>query len=291
MNTVDTVDTLTRIELNRILFATDFSPAAGAAIPYAAALTKRYGAKLYVVHVRPAVEWVFTPVAGWQVLEQASKIDMARAKREILAFFPDSQPEVLLTEGTVWRALRSIISANEIDLIVIGTRGRSGIAKLLLGSTAEEILRKARCPVLTVGPHALARANTGEFRKVLFATDFSSESLPASYAVSLAQEYQASLILMHVVERRHPADFSWAAHLLDNLVTSEAEFWCTPECVVETGDPAEKICEVASERQAELIVMGAHQTGGLGPVPTHLAITTAHKVVSRAPCPVLTVRS
>jgi nucleotide-binding universal stress UspA family protein len=288
---MNTVDALTRIELKRILFASDFSHAAGAAIPYAAALTRRYDAKLYVVHVRPSVEWIFTPLGGWQGLEQAGKIDMALEKQEILASFPDIQPEVCLKEGSVWPTLQDIISANEIDLIVIGTRGRSGIAKLLLGSTAEEIFRKACCPVLTVGPHALARANTGQFRKILLATDFSSESLPAAYAFSLAQEYQADLILMHVIERRHPADFSWSAHLLDNLIMSEAELWCTPECVVETGDPADKIRSLANERQVDLIVMGAHQMSGFPGVPTHLAITTAHKVVSQAPCPVLTVRN
>jgi Universal stress protein family len=83
---------------------------------------------------------------------------------------------------------------------------------------------------------------------------------------------------MHVIERSHPADVSRSTDLLPSLIASEAALWCTPEFVVETGEPAEKILDLAGNRRVDLIVMGAHQMRGLAGAPTHLAITTAHKV-------------
>lgn len=285
-------DARTCLQLKNILFATNFSRGAVAAVPYAAALTKRYGAKLYVVEVRPLADRITTPSAGRQSMAEADKIDSERKKQKVLESFPEIQPEVLLKEGSLWSNIAAVIEVNQIDLIVIGTSGRSGIAKLFLGSAAEEIFRKAACPVFAVGPRSPAHAKLGwEIATILCATDLRSQSTVAPYAISLAQDCEACLILLHVIEPTETIEPPRAAELLRNLVPREAEFLSSPECLVERGRASEKIVDVAAQRHVDLIVMGTRPLEGRlrGP-STHLPITTAHRVVLQAPCPVLTVR-
>jgi nucleotide-binding universal stress UspA family protein len=293
------LEVCTRIQIKNILFTTDFSPASRAAVPYAIQLARHYGAKLHVLHVRPPVVNPMTPPATWKSLEQAAKLESDQERQEILSLFNGVETEVLLEEGDLWSNLQAAVEEARIDLIVMGTRGRSGIAKVLLGSTAEEIFRAANSPVLTVGPHSPAGPKPdGEFSHILFATDFSPESLAAApYAISLAQEYQSRLTLLHVIaepkadEFVRPSDLSAAsAHLLRNMVPVDAELWCVPEYVVERGVTAEKILEVAARSKADLIVLGVRKMSGFPGAATHLPITIAHKVVSHATCPVLTVR-
>ena len=182
---------------------------------------------------------------------------------------------------------------------MLGTRGRSGVAKFFLGSVAEEIFRQAPCPVLTVGPFTPGGpAWGGAITEIVYATDFSPESVAAAaHAISLAQEFQARLTLMHVIANEAPGDLLLPGELvkateqhLRNLVPPEAELWCEPRFVVEQGSPAEKILEVAKHHSADLIVLGMHKPSGFPGADTHLPIAIAHKVISRAPCPVLTVR-
>lgn len=219
--------------------------------------------------------------------------------RELLETFPGIQLEVLIKEGDLWSSLASVLEENDVDLVVIGTRGRSGIAKLVLGSVAEEIFRQAPCPVMTVGPDtAPAGKRDGQIKRILFATDFGPTSgAAAPYAVSLAQEFQAHLTLLHVTAEPKPGELVEPPdsvqsfyELLHKFVPAEAELWCVPEYLVEKGDPAEKILEVAARTGAELIILGVRQPSGFPGAATHLPIATAHKVVAHATCPVLTIR-
>jgi nucleotide-binding universal stress UspA family protein len=294
-----TLDAKIRIQLNNILFATDFSPAAAAALPYAASLAKRFGANLFAMHVRTPVINPMTPPAGWPALEKAAEEEERERRESLRNSIPGVPITILIEEGDIFTNLRAVMQRKAIDLLVIGTRGRSGIGKLLLGSAAEEIFREAPCPVLTVGPHAPAQPNgTGEFTRILYATSFGSESAAAApYAISLAQEYQAKLTLLHVLEDSRAGDLVIPQELVESskrrlasLVPPEAELWCTPGCCVERGEVAVKILDVAKDQKADLIVLGVHQPSGVPGAATHLAIATAHKVVSHAHCPVLTVR-
>lgn len=295
-----TLDVAARIQLKNILFTTDFSPASRAAEPYALGLAKHYGAKLHALHVRLPVINPMTQPTSWKHLEEVARAEAEQQRRELLNSFAGIETEILLKEGDLWSNLEKVLEKSRIDLIVTGTRGRSGIAKFLLGSTAEEIYRTAPCPVLTVGPHSQAEiSSTGEFSNILYATDFSPESVAAArYAISLAQEYQAHLTLLHVVadpkanELVQPSDLTTTSEkLLHNLVPADAELWCVPRYIVERGEAAEKILDVAARSKVDLIVLGVRQPSGSPAVATHLPIATAHKVVSHAACPVLTVRS
>jgi len=154
--------------------------------------------------------------------------------------------------------------------------------------------------VLTVGPQAnFCQDRSGRFHQVLFATNFSSDSREAAAcAVSLALESEAHLTMMHVIPEQQagdlvsPADVSHSVkELLRDEVPIEARGWCKVECLVKHGKAAETILETAQHKHSDLIVIGVKKETGVPGASTHLPISTAHKVVSRATCPVLTVRS
>lgn len=287
----------TRTRFENILFATDFSLAAAHAIPFVKKLARHFQSKLVALHVKPPVLNPMTHPATWPADLQAAKVADDQHRKELHETFAGIDTEVLLEEGDIQSTLDKALGKYDTDLVIIGTRGRTGLAKVLLGSVAEEIFRTVRCPVLTVGPHSdAARAN---IREILFATDFASEAPgAAAYAVSLAQEFQARLTLLHVVTEPKPGELvSWSdvressKKLLSTLVPDEAEAWCKPEYFVERGDAAERILDLANLREVDLIVLGAQPERGVRGASTHLPIATAHKVVAHAKCPVLTFRS
>ena len=197
----------------------------------------------------------------------------------------------------------------DIDLLVVGTHGRTGVEKLVLGSEAERILRQAPCPVLTVGPKIAGRAKLtaieGEgkdltpveisVRQIVYATDFSPESLAAApFATSLAQEFQAKLTLLNVIEKytdmdRRPGPIDLALQRLEKLVPQEASLWCSTQPSVHFGPPAECILQEAQDSRADLIVLGVRAAAGHLGAATHLPWATAHKVISQAHCPVLAI--
>jgi nucleotide-binding universal stress UspA family protein len=291
--------TRTRISLKNILFATDFSPAAEAALPYVKGLSKQYEAKVHAVHVRlPATYPIVGPEMMPQVIEAAEEQAKFEAQ-QLHEMFAGVPHDVTVREGDIWPTVSDMVRQQNIDLIVIGTRGRTGFGRALLGSAAEEIFRCAPCPVLTVGPHISRDTERRlEMKEILFATDFSPESLSAlPYAVSLAQEHQARLTLLHVVGEEEVGELVHAGNYVEStqrrlreLVPSEANSWCEPSFRVEKGPAAEKIMEVAIALGADLIVLGVRGAAGHMGATTHLLRRTAHRVVTQAECPVLTVR-
>jgi nucleotide-binding universal stress UspA family protein len=291
------VQSRARLSLKNILFCTDLSSDADIALPYAAELARHFGARLLALHVRFGDRYAFIPEVG--PLPTALSDDRIYDNLSaMMNRFPGVEHEVLVEEGEVWPALASVIREKEIDLVVIGTRGRTGIKKFLLGSEAEEILRQAPCPVMTVGPElAKHLPRGGGVSNILYATDLSPEStVAAPYAISLAQEYQAHLTLLHIIAPQRTGDLvtthelvASSDRLMRNMMPAEAELWCEPQYLVEEGEPAAKILETAERMRADLIVLGVRRTSNLG-AATHLPGATAHKVVTQAICPVLTVR-
>jgi nucleotide-binding universal stress UspA family protein len=285
------------VTFRNILFATDFSAAANLAMPYAAGLARSFGAKLYALHVQEPANYALPPEI-WQTVLLTREKEEQILREAVKHDFPEVTAEVLEGEGNVWAAIEAAIKMYRIDLIVVGTRGRTGVEKILLGSEAEEVLRRAPCPVLTVGPGAKSRAGKpAKITSILYATSFGAASLAgAPLAVSLAEEYQARLTLLHVIENRKANDLAGAEEfgesserVLRALVPDEAKFWCAPHFMVEQGVPEEKILEVAQRVGAELIVLGSHKPEGVRGAATHLSMATVHKVVAHAECPVLSV--
>jgi nucleotide-binding universal stress UspA family protein len=290
-------DTAVRVRFKNILFATDFSDAAAHAIPYLREIAKQYDADVLALHVRPLVVDRMT-YSGAKLEDVAgSGIQDEQHRQELLAAFPGIRTKILIEEGSIDYHLQSAIRKNNVDLVVIGTRGRTGVGKLPLGSVAEEIFRTVTCPVLTVGPHSSPSNPSGRlFREILCATDQASGNA-AAHALSLSQEFGSRLVLLNAIAEeeagsREPSRDLLASskQLLRRLMPSEAESLCKLEYVVRRGDLAETILEFERERNPDLIVLGARPERGVHGVATHLPIATAHKIVSQATCPVLTVR-
>jgi len=291
------VEARSRVQLRNILFATDFSENSLQAVQCAMAIARRYESRLIVAHVlRPDTYQVIpqdpTVLTDWfrrEAEQQMASLLVSGVLRGV-------PHEVVMRQGSVWPALSEVVQDKEIDLLVVGTHGRTGIGKVMLGSTAEEVFRHADCPVLTVGPHVSGTpAPEANFRRIIYATD--ATMIPddaAAYAVSLAQEYGAHLTVIHAV-REMPGTWSdTPAHVeeefvnrLKHLVPPEAESWCDPEFVVRFGEPAAEILDVANGRKADLIVLGVHGDVALA---GHRPATIAYKVVCEAHCPVLTVK-
>ncbi len=291
-----------RIALSNILFATDFSPYSDVALPYALAIAHHYGAKLYGAHVVNTEDYLFTAPDLWPAHLQREDQLRQEVTGRIDEQLRGVRHEALFGEGDVWNVLSRLIGEHAIDLLVVGTHGRTGARKLLMGSIAEKIFRQAPCPVLSVGPNVSGKPDTKiKFRRILFATDFGKESLAAlPYAFSIAEEDQAELILLHIVERPTAAIpdarevKSSLLRRLQDLVPPEAASWCHAECQIEFGHElvrtAERIVDIARDRAADLIVLGARPTHGAMSTVTHLGNTTAQHIVAHATCPVLTVR-
>jgi nucleotide-binding universal stress UspA family protein len=291
-----------RIALKNVLFATDFSPHSDMALRYALAVASQYGAKVYGAHVVSSEDYLFTAPDLWPAHVQQEKQLQQEVEGRLEEQLRGVPHEVLFGVGNVSKVLSRLIGEHAIDLLVVGTHGRTAARKLLMGSVAETMFRQAACPVLTVGPNVPSEKNgERQFQRILFATDFGKESLAAlPYAVSLAEEDQAQLALLHVVEQP-PAGISdlegvtaSLVRRLKELATPEAESWCHVECLVRFGrqlvSPAERILEVAGEWTADLIVLGVRPPHGALSTVTHLAHTTAQHIVAHATCPVLTVR-
>jgi nucleotide-binding universal stress UspA family protein len=289
----------TRIAISNILYLTDFSQPSEAALPFAVSIAREYGAKVYAFHVLiPAVYTYTTPetaTAALEAQEDDAQANMQRVKAQLVGLAHET---IVERNMGVWLALEAAIKDYAIDLIVVGTHGRTGAQKLLMGSVAEEIFRRSHVPVLTIGPFEKRGAHRGaRFRHVLFATDFSEDSVAAAgYALSMAQENEARLTLLHVLKEPEAFDKSAedriasASFQLHEIVPPAAESWCRPDAVVRFGTAADRILELAKERDVDLIVLGVRGNRGVPGAATHLERATAHKVVAHALCPVLTVR-
>ena len=278
----------TRASLAKILVPTDFSKTSDRALEHALSLARTYSSRIFLAHVIP-VDLMMAPE-----LAEASREQMPRAAREgmerILTsgrFFGVPHEEIIL-EGTLWPNIGGLITKHEIDLVVLGTHGMGSVRKLLVGSSAEEIFRQARIPVLTVGPAVEREPFYGiELKNILFATALGlGAERQAAYAFSLAQEHRSRITLLHV--QQHPDHEEQIVHQLRELIPATTDLHCLPLFRVQRGDPVKEILRVAEETHADLIVLGAKTRKGLA---GHVPHTEAYQVVSGASCPVLTIKS
>ncbi len=300
------------LAVRNVLFATDFSPISEAALPYAVSVCRHFGSTLHMAHILTDAGLLMMSggidyVSLGTIYEDAHT--EAKQKLERIALRLGQMPRRChVRHGKVWKNLAEIVETNRIDLLVVGTHGRGGFGKLLLGSVAEDILRHAFCPVLTVGPQVSGRVKLPsldrrhsdlapvdlELREILYATNSSpSATRSARAAVRLAQEFHAHLTLLHVIENysdpgSRPGPIEDGLRRLQELIPENAELQYAPERELEFGSASENILRVASDREADLIVLGARTALEVG--TTHLPWSTIHHVLAHAHCPVLTVR-
>ena len=276
------------VSFARILVATDFSETSDRALEHALALARTYNSRIFLTHVIP-IDLMMAPE-----LAKASQDEMRRVAREAMKragasdrFFGVPHEEII-EEGALWPTIETLISKHHIDLVVVGTHGMGVMQKLLIGSSAEQIFRQARIPVLTVGPTVWREPLYGiELKNILFATAFGpGAERQAAYAFSLAQEHRSRITLLHVEQR--PDEEQAVVHQLQELIPSKTDLHCLPLFRVERGDPVKQILRAAEETHADLIVLGAKTRKGLA---GHVPHTKAYQVISGASCPVLTIKS
>jgi len=307
------------IEIQRILCPIDFSEYSRHAVDHAVALARQYESTITALHVFPTVPVMayapgmpgFDPIVLTPTLRDQLLVD--------LKGFIDTEStprvpmEPVIREGDPVSEILSQATDMNADLLVMGTHGRSGFERLLLGSVTEKILRKAGCPVLTV-PRRHPDAVPGTpvlFKQILCPVDFSDCSLEAlKYALSLAQEGDAHVTVLHVIgdelevtpdaygaiimndlesladfRKRHEDD---ARQRLKEAVPESVAEYCSVETVVSRGaKPSREILRLAAEQRTDLIVVGVQ---GRGAVDLVFFGSTTNHVVREATCPVLTVR-
>lgn len=287
-----------RITLKNILFPTDFSEASKAALPYAQAVARLYGSTISVAHVVSPEPPLGVPMDTLPMTVDPGWLNAKKHMDEFLAegWPADIRREIRLQRGDLWSAVSGMIEKDAIDLLVLGSHGRHGLPKLILGSEAEQLYRQAGCPVLTVGPRVQqAGKRPWKISRIVYATDLSRTATHAlPYALSLAEENQAALIFVHALtlipwqEQRVLEEET--RQKLQRLMPEDAAAWCRPEFVVCFDYPVEGILDLAAEHKADLIVMGVKRFSGSG-WSGHIPWSTASEIVGRAKCPVLTVRA
>lgn len=305
---------LNKIAFNRILMATDFSPASRRALDYAVAIARRYNAEISLVHAIPPAPRkpiAMDPLPGELNLEQLEAEEEMETLVQI-AHLEDVSHKVMLTIGDAGDVISSIVERDHPDLLVLGTHGRGAIKQLVLGSVAEQVLRRVTCPVLTVGSKAMPpNSNAAEFSSILFATDFGPACTNAlNYAVSLAEDSGGKLTLLHLVPHTSPAEtgYGMAACAAEDLVAwqqrtqkeslkklkalipGDANLPLPPQFVVEINFLPDGILDIANTRNVDLIVMGANRRRN-SRFASHLPWSVIHEVLCQGKYPVLTVSS
>lgn len=280
------------LPVHTILFPTDLSENAQQAFPLACSLARDCGARIVVLHVVPPPT-VQDPLLALDNRKEYHK-NLWQSLRQMQPPDSDVHVEHRLESGDAAPEILQIAQRIKAGLIVIGTQGRTGLGRLLVGSIAEQVLRGATCPVLAVKKGAVV----AKIQTILFPTDLSEASESAlGVAFSLAQDYHARLIVLHVASPGHPVPYSEFERMLQQSAGYRRELEaklrqcqkpsCNAEFRVEEGDPAEQILRVAQETPCDLIVMGTHGRTGISRL---LMGSVAEKALRNASCPILLVK-
>ena len=293
------------ITIETILCPVDTSEISRAALGYAVALAGEFDARLRVFEVAstPDLPSAVTPaaVAGLTMeLRKALVDELEQFVQPALA--AEVPTEIRLEEGYPVARILADVESMPADLVVMGTHGRRGFDRFVLGSVTEKVLRKANSPVLTVPPQA-RRVPEGAvlFNMILCAVDFSAPSIKAvDYAISLAEHARARLLLLHVVDWFVPPTMrlgalddvrrEWERESLAQLraiVPERTRRVCHVEERLGVDRPSHEIMRAAAETSADLIVLGV---SGHGALDRAVLGSATHDVIRRATCPVLTVR-
>jgi nucleotide-binding universal stress UspA family protein len=305
------------MEIQRILCPIDFSDFSRRALQHAAEIAARYDSEITLLHVGTAVPAAYVagvgvPSAGALAPHERERLSAALERFADNCVPPGVPVRFEVSEGPAAAEILGKAAAMSASLVVLGARGRSGLGRVLLGSVSEAVLRKASCPVMTVPKAAndAISAPPGLFEHIVVGVDFSDCSIRAlNYAMSLAQESNAKLTVVHVIERmpdlpreihetvlagpRNLEEFIASASQdrqsrLNDMIPDAVRAYCVVDTMVHSGTPYREILRVADEGRADLLVIGVR---GRGAVDRAVFGSTADRLVRQASCPVLTLRS
>lgn len=296
------------VRLHRLLVPLDFSASSFRAYHYAMALAECFGGELALLHVVPPS---MLPEWGYAHLTRRDDQLKSVARSKLESFVRAQGPaagrvkDLLVRAGDPHLQIPEAAREHAADLIVIATHGESLVPHCLLGNTAEEVVRRAPCPVWVVPGVTSDDADLQPvllpLRRILVATDFSAESRKAlRYGIALAREFDSTLHLVHVVPTVLPADVSHLTTILQESATKEyaardlarmraEELPADLHVVTKVlgGNPFLEINKEALRVCAGLIVASTHGYTGL----RYLVLgSTAKHVVQHASVPVLVVR-
>lgn len=293
------------LEIKLILCPVDFSEFSIRAYHHALSLAEHYRAKVVVQNI---VEIWRYPYADY-VASQGDYQGFCRALREggeaklreFVKQHPHNEvhPELAVNEGKAADCILSFVEARKTDLIVMGTHGRRGFDRMVLGSVADRVMRLAPCPVLTTckaPPESAGKEqhHAHHLNRILFCTDFSENSEPAlHYAVSATEEYDAELSLLHVLEEAPSAAkkaeaIATATEQLDKLIPAERRNQLKVKTAVRIGKPYQQIIQFAQEARIDMMAMGV---SGRGALDRAVFGSTTYRVIQLGPCPVLAVHA
>ena len=296
------------LPLRHLLVPFDFSDGARQTVAAAVALARPARARLTLLYVLPVT--LPANIGHVSVVLDNDKL-LAHAREQLTTFARSAIPAeipvtIQVAEGGPYHEINATARALGTDLIVIGTRGISDVKHLLLGSTAERVVRHAPCPVLTWHIRAAATtpsAPAARFQHLLVPVDFSPANDEAlRHAVRFASTFGSQLTLLHVIEpppypewgyahltRRDEALTLEARKKLDALVTDLQRQGCRVNPArISTGDADTHICRVTEELHPDLIIMATHGHSAL----TQMFLGgTTERVVRHAACPIFVVRA
>jgi nucleotide-binding universal stress UspA family protein len=294
-----------RMQLKNIICATDFSDLANSAVSCSVSLAKEFNAKLYLCHVIDLSSATLYGDATFAFETQL--IHMEEYAQERLRHIMDKYQvewEPLVTTGNAADEVARLAEEKNVDMAITATRGHSGLKRVVLGSVTERLMRTLPCPLLAVhGQGGYPDGNEIRFKRILIGCDFSSDSnLAFQYGLSFAQEYEAEVHLVHVLEPPVYKDWPKAEDAkeivrkglleqltakLEAMVPTEALNWCKPKTVLLSGQPHVELIKYADAQGIDLIVLGVT---GHGLVESFFVGSTTERIMRRSPCAILSVR-
>ncbi len=297
-----------KVNFNRILCATDLSDLSTIAISAGVALAKEFNAKLFVCHI---VDLSTTAAYGdiiFAPLELQNKtIGYTHGQLEQMMQNQTIDWEPLVTAGHPPDEISKFVAMHQIDLVVSATHGRSGLKRVFLGSVTERLMRILPCPLLIVRSFEDVETFAGKsplgFKKILVGCDFSSFSeLAFQYGLSLAQDFESELHLVHVIETPGYKDvlktgadpgssseinvYDQLSEKLSNMIPEASAVWCQPKTILLAGTPYEEIIKYALLNSIDLIILGIR---GRNLIEVLLTGSTTDRVSRQGPCPVLSI--
>jgi nucleotide-binding universal stress UspA family protein len=298
--------------VRQILCASDFSPASEPAWLMAQRLGRLFRCEVLLLHALPPVtigmEGSFPPQLYQELVTGAQR--EAEASLAAMVASTTGAPFKVrsrVVEGSPAARIVGVAAEEAADLVVVGTHGRTGLDRVLLGSVADRVLRTATCPVLTVRAQPAGTTPTTGLGRILYATDFSPAARAAwPHVLALADTSGAVVDLLHVamqpVPDRHLSAemLGQMARLLDEQAWTDAERFLQDAArtwpgrlsrervtvLIAHGVTGDQVSHQARERRADLIVIGTHGRSGLR---RWMLGSVAQHVIQSAPCPVLTV--
>lgn len=284
-----TLQQISSVAVRNVAVATDFSPYSERPVQHALAIARHFGARLHFLHLVQPSKFLYVPETLPEVDSAAARdYDQLLKRLKSTHQLDGIELHRWVEEGEVSQVVGAFVRELQIDILVVGTHGRAGVPRLLLGSVAQEIFHYVHCAVLTVGPGS-PEAPELQPKRILFSTDLSPDSLAAlPWVFTAVREWHTKLDLLHVCSLEGVEH----ARLMEDLrsrmeISIQDNDHSTVQGYIVQGNPAACVLQFATNHGVDLIVLGLKPRTALYEGPLW---SNAYEIVRHASCPVLSVR-